>query len=110
MFMILEFISCGGIDNIPVQIPNITSTVVTIIQIAVPIMLIIWGMLDFGKAVAAGKDDEIKNAQGLFIKRLIAAIVVFLVVVIVRFVLALFSDAEAEGALDCVRYFISGSN
>lgn len=106
--MFINILCTIGGQPVPVQLTNITSTIVTAIQIAVPIMLIIWGMLDFGKAVAAGKDDEIKKAQGLFTKRLVAAIIVFLVVVIVRFVLGVFVDAESAPALACVDTFIRG--
>ena len=35
--------------------------VIPIIQIGIPILLIIFGMLDLGKAVVAGKEDEIKK-------------------------------------------------
>ena len=49
---ILEEISCGGnlitMDRI---IPDMTSLVVTLIKIGIPVLLIIFGMLDLGKAV-----------------------------------------------------------
>ena len=107
MFMILDVCRIGG-SPVPVELTRITSIVITAIQIAVPIMLIIWGMLDFGKAVAAGKDDDIKEAQSLFTKRLIAAIVVFLIVAIVRFVITLFVGAESGEAISCIEAFING--
>ena len=34
-------------------------------KIVIPILLIIFGMLDLGKAVIASKDDEIKKQQNL---------------------------------------------
>ena len=37
--------------------------IIPLIQIGIPIILIILGMLDLGKAVVASKEDEIKNAQ-----------------------------------------------
>ncbi len=72
-----------------VAIWNFISAILTVIQIAVPILLIIMGSLDLAKAVMAGKDDEIKKAQGTFVKRAIAAVIVFFVPVVVKLVLGL---------------------
>ena len=41
-------------------------------------------MLDLGKAVMASKEDEIKNAQKMLIKRAIYAVAIFFVVLIVN--------------------------
>ena len=57
---------------------------IPIIQIGVPIILIVLGMFDLGKAVVASKEDEIKSAQNLLVKRFIYAIAIFFVVFIVR--------------------------
>lgn len=53
--------------------------VIPIVQAAIIVILIVLLILDLGKAVAAGKEDEIKTAQKLAIKRVVYAIVVFLV-------------------------------
>jgi len=39
----------------------VVATIIKGIKIVVPILLIIWGMLDFAKSVIAKKEDEIKN-------------------------------------------------
>lgn len=85
---------CNGIVNggIPSKLAYIVSLIVTIIQIVVPILLIIWGMLDLGKAVMAQKEDEIKKGQQTFIKRVIAAIILFFIVVVVKLVVGLVAD------------------
>ncbi len=72
-----------------VTIMKVVRNVLTIIQIAVPIILIIIGSIDLMKAVMAGKEDEIKKAQGTFIKRAIAAVIVFFIPLIVNIVLGL---------------------
>lgn len=64
-------------------------SLVTLLQWAIPIGLIIFGMLDLGKAVIAGKEDEMKKAQSTLIKRIIYAVAVFLVVTLVIFVMGL---------------------
>ena len=61
------------------KIVDIFKFLITLIKVGVPVLLVIWGSWDMGKAVMAQKEDEIKNAQKLFIKKLIVAVCVFLV-------------------------------
>ena len=74
---------CTGLEDII----KILQNVVTLIQFLIPFGLILFGVLDLGKAVIAGKEDEMKKAQGTLIKRVIYAVAVFLVVPIVTFVM-----------------------
>ena len=90
-------------------IPTVTSTIVLIIQIGVPVLLIIFGMFDLGKAVIAQKEDEIKKGQATFFKRLIAAILVFFVVTIVKLVVQ-FAAGEQSDAVSCIDCFIRGGS
>ena len=99
--------SCLDIPVDAARIASITRVIFRIIQIAVPLLLIIWGMLDLGKAVVAQKDDEIKKGQQTFIKRIVAAAIVFFVVTIVSLVINLIStDSNTMG---CARCFIDDS-
>ena len=79
---------CKGLDSIVLLLKNI----VTLLQWGIPMVLILFGMLDLGKAVIAGKEDEMKKAQGTLIKRVIYAVAVFLVVTIVTFVIGMVGD------------------
>lgn len=100
-------VSCGGlIDNIPTMIPKVVSIVYTIIQIAVPIVLVVMGSLDLLKGITAQKEDEIKKGQQIFIKRLIAAAIVFFTFVIVKFVISLVADASGNAILECAECFL----
>lgn len=115
LFLATDFVRCviGGteINNIPVVLPNLVSLIVNIIKVVVPIILIIFGMIDLGKAVAAGKEDDIKKGQSTFVKRLIAAVTVFLVVSIVQLVFSVLSANTGDtGITDCVSCFINGSD
>ena len=47
------------------------------------------------------KEDEIKKAQSLLIKRLIYGVLVFLIVAIVKFVLGIVGDSAGE-AISCL--------
>lgn len=90
-------------DNLMPIIRLIRDGVIPLIQIGIPIILIILGMLDLGKAVVASKEDEIKAAQKLLVKRAIYALAIFFVVLIVQVVFGLLSSTgdskiENQGA------------
>ena len=104
--------SCGGIRNFTFhkRLPDLTSTAYTILKVAIPIILIVKGMIDMFKAMSAGKEDEMKKAQKKFVQRLIASICAFLVFMIVETITEWISDAtDNEGAMSCVNCFINGS-
>lgn len=61
--------------------------IVNIIRIMVPILLIVFGTLDFGKAIFSGDENEMKKAQSRFIKRLIIAIGFFIIPSILQLLL-----------------------
>ena len=90
-------------DNLLPLIRLIKNGIIPLIQIGIPIILILLGMLDLGKAVVASKEDEIKAAQKLLVKRAIYALAMFFVVLIVQLVFGLLSSTgdsqiENEGA------------
>ena len=75
---------------------NILHSVVNLFKFGIPILLIIFGMMDLGKAVMAGKEDEMKKAQGTLIKRFIYAVAVFLVVLLVELVMGIVADSGTD--------------
>jgi len=85
-------ISCEGIfgdKNDPESLSHLLNEILMYPKIIVPIIIIGLGSLDLGKAVVAGKEDEMKKAQKTFVRRLIAGIVVFLIPVILNIVMYL---------------------
>ena len=104
-----EEYTCGGAGfTFSGSIPYIISTLVLIIKIAVPVLLIIFGMLDLGKAVVASKEDEIKKGQQTFIKRAIAAVIVFFVIQIVQIIVRFVSGNDSTIA-NCFNCYINGA-
>ena len=97
--------SCGTVTKIPSIFPSLVSTAYTIIQIAVPIVLVILGMFDLIKAITAQKDDDIKKAQGLFFKRLISALLVFFVFTVVKLAMS-FATKYSGNLVKCMDCFI----
>lgn len=72
--------------------------ILKVIQYAVPIVLIVIGSIDLVKAVVAGKEDDVKKNQKILIKRAIAAVIVFLVPMLVTTLLGLIGS---ENWKDC---------
>ena len=82
---------------------NLVGLVVNIIKIGVPIVLIIFGMIDLTKAVIANKEDEVKKATKLLGKRFLYAVGVFATVWIVTLVLDL-AAGVFENEKDTYKY------
>ncbi len=100
--------TCGDIGmSFNGMLPYVVSMIVLIIKIVVPILLIIFGMLDLAKAVMAQKEDEIKKGQQTFIKRLIAAVIVFFVITIVQMIISFVSN-DNDSIASCFKCFVNG--
>ncbi len=68
--------ACQGLEPIVRIIKN---GVLKYVCILIPIALMIYGIIDLGKAVIASDEKEVKAAQSRLIKRVIYAVVIFLV-------------------------------
>lgn len=100
--------SCGSLDiDIPGTFPYLVHAVIVAIKVIVPILLIIFGMLDLGKAVVASKEDEIKKGQSTFIKRAVTAVIVFFVIQIVQLVISFVSSRDND-VMNCFNCFVNG--
>ena len=107
-FLVDGITPCAGVD-VPNSIINIVHTIVNLIKIAVPIILIILGMLDMGKAVASQKEDEIKKGQKTLMSRCIAAGIVFFVVAIVQLLFGIIgADDDNKTMWNCIDKFVNG--
>ena len=115
MLEILKDVTCRGLRApIDAMIPTFISNIVTLVQIAIPVILIFLGMLDLGKAVTSNDEKQMKEAQKTLIKRIIYAVLIFFVIAIVKFVFGMLDDAGGEtktsdtgGKHSCINCFIS---
>lgn len=90
MFNILD-VSCEATKQCSCLIMPALSLIkqfINIVKIAIPIILIVMGMIDLAKAMMSADDGAMKKAQGSFVKKLIAGVCVFLVPTILNFVLS----------------------
>ena len=119
MFNLLEVSNstlCDGV-LIPNQLFNLVATIIKLIKIAVPVLLIIFGMVDFAKSVVAKNEDDVKKFRKQFVSRVVSAIIVFVIVFVVQFAVNLISSVEDTTNEDgqtisdiwsCSKKFING--
>lgn len=64
------------------------------LKILIPIILIVFGCIDLGKAVIASKDDEIKKSTKKLVLRAIAGIIIFFVPTLLNFIVELVGEDD----------------
>lgn len=88
---------CSGLT----EVWSIVGWVLWVFKIVIPIIIIIFGMIDLGKAVVASKDDEIKKSIKSLAMRAVAGIVIFFVPSLVSAIFGLVdsfqTDTELQG-------------
>lgn len=109
-------VKCGEYSFDPI-LPNIVSMIVTAIKVLIPLILIILGMLDLGKAVMSNDEKVMKESQSRLIKRFVYAIIIFLLVALVQLVFITISGKDENdpnnvsgGITECINCFINGSD
>ena len=85
--------ACHGLTPI---VRLIRKGVFPIVQIGIPIILIVMGTIDLGKAVISSDEKEVKQAQSRLIKRCIYAVVIFFIVTLVTILMNLVAESQAE--------------
>lgn len=101
--------SCGWI---PAETVNFIAKIIDIIKILTPVILVIMGSIEFAKAVMSQNDSQIKNAQSAFLKKIIAGVAVFFIIVIIQWVTDLLNNADettgAKNAFACLSSILNG--
>lgn len=102
-------VRCGNLKPFSATIPKVTSRTVTVFTIISMALLVMFGTVDFFKATMSGSEDNIKKNQKAFIDRIIAAILLFAIVLLTKFLVSFATTVTGGGAgiIDCVNCFIS---
>lgn len=110
MLQILANVYCGGMTTgIDEMVPNFTSAIIKVFQIAIPVILVVLGMIDLGKAVTSNDEKQMKEAQKTLIKRVIYAVLVFFIIALVKFVFGMLNNAgDTKSKVGCIDCFLSG--
>jgi hypothetical protein len=86
----IKYVSCGNDRRLPLALANIVSTFITIIKVAVPILLVIGGMISFFKAtMSSNVEEDLKKSKNKLVNSIIAAVVIFFVISIINFAVSL---------------------
>ena len=107
-----DVISCGNnmIEGMPVSVPRVINIVYLVIQISVPVILVVMGMITLMKSITSSKEDEIKKAQLAFVKKLITGAIVFFVFVIMKVIVSVAADTnKSPDIIDCANCFLNGT-
>ena len=100
--MFLDIVCVG--TTLPDFVGYFVSLIYVAIRIGVPVLLILVGMFDMGKAIVAKKEEDVKKAQTLLIKKLILGVIVFLLPYFVELVVKLATKDDA--IVECIRKLI----
>lgn len=77
---------------------QIVGWVLLIFKIVIPIILIIFGVLDMFKSVIASKDDEIKKSAKSLAMRALSAVIIFFIPTLVSLIMGLIVNFRDSGA------------
>ena len=81
--------SCEDLFKDADDLLSLVKSGITIVKIAVPLILIVMGTMDFAQAIFASSEDGIKKAQSKFTKRVIIAVVIFLIPSVLKAILSI---------------------
>ena len=87
---------------------QVVGWIMLVFKIIIPLLLIIFGMLDLGKAVTSNKEDEIKKATASLMRRAIAAVVIFFIPTLVGVIMNLVDNGDKYK--DCARCISNPAN
>lgn len=116
MFLDLMCHACdtafGVSAGIPKQLVDIIHLIYNAIRIGVPIILIIVGMFDMGRAITLQKEDEIKKAQQLLTRKAVAAALVFLMLSLASLLFSVASgnDENSKTMWSCIDTLLNGKD
>lgn len=97
---------CGD-ALIPNKLVVFSAKLIGFIQIIVPIIIIVTGMIELLKAIIASDEKKMDESKGSLIRKFIAGIAIFLVFVIVKFAFNLLGNVTANEYLNCATCFIN---
>ncbi len=99
--------------NDSAEVMNFLHTVLVIFRIIVPVLLIIFGMVDLGKAVVSSDEKAISKSTGALIKKLIAALFIFFLPTIISAIVNLTDEQDDAGhtigSSKCIKCIMSGN-
>jgi len=78
--------------NDSVKVWELVGKILLVFKIVIPLLLIIFGMIDLGQAVIGSDEKDIQKATKKLLRRAIAAVIIFFIPTIVGAIMGLISD------------------
>lgn len=102
LFYLLVPASADSMCTTLAPVWTIFGYVIWAIKIVVPLLLIVSGMITMAQAIMKKDEKDIKNAQNFLVKKLIAAVIVYLIITATGMVVNLVSkNANYETCAHC---------
>ena len=97
----------AGNPNYSLLVFQVIGYIIMIIKILVPIILIVLGSIDLGKASLSGDDKALKEATVIFGKRVLIGLIIFFIPTVLDFFLGLVEgttdvSSKYQGCTDCI--------
>ena len=108
----LTYLSCGNGSSkaydIPEIVPRLTSYLILILKTVTPTILIVVAMIQLVRAVAAQSEDDMKKAKNSLVKKIIIAVLIFVLISIVQFIVKqVADDSETLSVQSCLECFVN---
>lgn len=101
--LIISAVNVGEFCTKASEVLQFAGWALTFFKVAIPILIVVLGMLDFGKAVVAKEDDEIKKQTKKLVYRAVAGIIIFFIPSIVLWLFSVvgdYSEAQEKAEFD----------
>lgn len=102
-----QTVTCGYDVQLPAALPVLVYNLINIVKVIVPIILIILGMLDLGKAMASQDEKSMNDSKKKIIRRAISGMIIFFVPTIVQFIFGMIGTDTTNELISCVDCFIN---
>lgn len=92
--------SASGFCKGTASIWQLVGRILTIFKIVIPILILIFGMIDLGKSVVASKPEEISKSAKALLFRIIAGIIIFFIPTLVGFIFTIVDSFNSDVKAD----------
>ena len=90
---------------IPSALATLSRNLIGLVQVMVPVIIILVGMIELVKAIMAGDEKKMDEVKPSLIKKIIAGVMIFLVIAIVKFAFGII-PSETGTVMECVSIFV----
>lgn len=104
-------ITCGEVNTIPASIPTFSRNVINLVQVLVPAIIVIMGIVTFLKALVSGEDKALSQARTHFIRMILVGIAILLIVTIIKLVFSFAAKSDdVNSIMKCISCFTTDEN